>query len=438
MLLLHNSPFKYSYVAGDVDVSIWALIPLISCLTYIALCAVAVQSIEKQTNRHANRVFVYFLAVSATWSFTSFMLHLNANPDVALFWNEALTVALVWTLIAYYHFVLIYTSRRSNLWLYTGYGMLTVLAILSFTGHIVQYSYVVDGVLYHSLGISLYFIGALSAAFVAAVLHLLVKKYRYSNDPVDRNRTMYLLVGWSILVILTYTNLIPPMASLPFDHLGNLANALIISYVISHFQLLNIKFVIRRGLTYLILISAVVTIYMSTIFLGYNLMATQPAISIVSLATIIALLLALTASPLEHIIQEGIDRMFYRETYDYRQTIFSFRKNMGNILDLEELANEILPAITKALHINHAKLLFQDNGVGNFITKFNYPQTLDDENGDLEFKIDNPIINWLEKDNAPLSMEQLNAIPELKGLWQSEKALLAKTEIGLLCPIASH
>lgn len=415
----------------------WTSIPLVSCLTYIALYAVALQSIEKNTYRRANKVFVYYLTVAAVWSFTSFMLHLNAYPKMALFWNQILTVALVGTLITYYHFVQAYVNRKDRRWLYTGYGLLIVLAIFTFTGHIVQYSYVIKGVLYHSLGISIYFIGAFSLVYVVAVIGPLVKRYRTSTDPVDRNRTMYLMVGWSILVVLTYTNLIPPLDMLPLDHIGNLFNAIIIFYAISQFQLLDIKFVVRKGLTYFILISVLVAAYISAIYFGYNLISTQPPIGIVSLATVIALLLTLTASPLEHFIREGIDRMFYRETYDYRQAIFSFRNKMGNILDMGELANEILPAITKALHVTYTRLLFQDES-GDFAAQFTFPKKQDDRNGELKFNVDNPIINYLDRHGIPLSMEQISAVPELKGLWQSEKMLIARVGLGLLCPITSH
>lgn len=417
--------------------SIWTLIPLISCLTYIALCAVAIQSIEKSNaNRNANKLFVLYLAVAASWSFAAFMLHLNAFPPQTLLWNEILTIALVGTLITYYHFIRVYTNRVGGTFLYIGYIALALLAFLSLTGRIVEYSYVSDGTLYHSLGNSIYLIGIFSFVYTIAVILLLVERYRSTTNPADRNRTVYLIVGWTVLVILTYTNLIPALASLPFDHIGNLFNAIIIAYAISRFHLLDIKFVVRRGLTYFVLISVLVTIYMGAIFLGYNVMSTQPAIGIVTLATVIALLLTLMASPLEHFIQEGVDHLFYRDTYNYRQTLLGFRNKMGNILNLEELANEILPAITKALHISQAKLLFQDTGSGDFVTQFAYPEAPNkDAKDELKLNVDNPIISWLDKQNTPLSVDQLSGIPELKGLWQSEKEQIARAEVGLLCPI---
>jgi len=366
------------------------------------------------------------------------MLHLNAFPQQALFWNELLTVALIGTMITYYHFVRVYTNRSAGIGLYLGYGLLLVLAVLCFSGYIVQYSYVIDGVLYHSLGISIYFIGGVSLAFIGAVIFLLVKKYRSSFDPIDRNRTMYLMSGWSILVVGSYTNLIPAVAGFPLDHIGSLINAFIISYAISRLHLLDIKLVARRGLTYVTLIGALIGIYIGAIFLGIRFFPEQSVATIVSGATVITLLLALMTRPLRHAIQEGVDRLFYRGTYDYRQTLLSFGIKMGGILNLDELAKEMLPAMTKALNITRASLLLQDTGSGDFTIHFTHPKDKSKLSDGLRFSIDTPVIAWLEKETSPLNLKQIDNIPEFKGLWQIEREKLATSDLDFLCPIKSR
>jgi hypothetical protein len=408
-------------------------------VTYIALCAVANQSVGKPANRKANRLFVIYLVVAASWSFSAFMLHLNAFPTLSLFWNEILTVALVGTLITYYHFVRVYTNRVGGTFLYIGYVMLTILAYLSLSGRIVEYSYISDGRLVHSLGNSIYLIGILSFIYIVAVILLLIGRYRTTTDPIDRNRTIYLISGWSVLVFMTYTNLIPVLAPLPLAHLGNLFNAVIIAYAVSRFHLLDIKFVIRRGLTYFVLITSLIAIYIGAIFLGYNVMSTQPTISFVTLATVLALLLTLIANPLEHFIQEGVDHIFYWDTYHYRQTLLFFYTKMSNTLDLEELANEILPTVTKALHIIHAQLLFQDTNIKDFITEYAYPKpVIPDVKNELRLNVTNPIVTWLDTQNMPLSIGQIKTIRELKELEKSVLDQIDLAKIELLCPIMSR
>ena len=265
-----------------------------------------------------------------------------------------------------------------------------------------------------------------------------MQRYRSSTDPADRNRTAYLMTGWGILVLYGYTNLIPDLAKLSLDHIGNLANALIITYAISRFQLLDIRFVMRRGLAYFILAGAIISISTGAVFLGFKLFPAQPVSSIIATATALALLLALLSRPLRHVIEEWVDRLFHRGTYDYRQALLSFSSKMGNILDLNQLANEMLLAINKALHITRANLLFQDADSGDFTTQFTYPKAEGKLSDELRFSIDNPVVVWLDKKGGSLSPEQIDSIPEFKGLWQAEKEQLTTASWGLLYHIKSR
>ena len=206
-----------------ITVTIWALIPLITFITYIVLLILTLPSV----GRRIHRLFAFFVAVAAYWSLTSYMLHLSTSPQQTLFWNELLVGALIWTLIAYYHFIRAYTDKPAGKGVYLGYILMVALTVLCLRGYIVQYAHVLNGVLYHSLGTSLYFIGTISLTFIGAGLVLLIKKYRSSIDPIERNRTMYLIAGWSILMLLAYSNFIPAVDGLPLDHIGSLTLSLI-------------------------------------------------------------------------------------------------------------------------------------------------------------------------------------------------------------------
>ena len=414
--------------------TIWAIIPLVTCIVYVILFVFALQQIQ----RRANKVFAFFLGIAAFWSFTAFMLHLDAPPEQTLLWNQILVVFLAWALIAYYHFVRAYTNRPGGIWLYVGYALLMLLAGLSFSGNIVKYSHVIDGTLYHDLGISLYFITGISLTFVGAVIFMLVRKYRGSTDPIDRNRTMYLMGGWSILVLLTLTNNIPKLAGFPLDHMGSLINAIIISYAISRFQLLDIRLVVRRGLSYVILVGALIGISTGAVLLGFKFFAEQPTFSIVLFASLIVILLILTAPPVVHWGQQGVDHLFYRKTYDYRRALLSFSSKMSHILNLDELSKAMLPTMTKALNITRANLLFQDSDSGDFTVQFAYPKAKSEAGGKLRFNVDSSIVAWLDKNGRPLDPGQIGNIPEFMGLWQVEKEQLTGSDLGLLYPFKSR
>lgn len=412
--------------------TIWALIPLITSLTYIALLVLTLPSAK----RRINRAFAIYLGVAGTWSFTSFMLHLNAFPQQTLFWNELLVSALVGTLSTYYYFIRTYTNKPAGFGTYLGFAFAIIITGLSLGGYIVQQSYVVDGILYHSLGISLYLLAAISITFISAVIVQLIKKHRSSAEAMERNRTLYLITGWAILVIGAYTNLIPPLDKIPLDHVGSLANALIITYAIGRYRLLDIKVVLSQGLAYSSLTLLLTAFYILLLFILQIFLHNWTNYSSMALAAVFALLVVLLLTPLKNFLQKSIDRLFYRETYDYRRILLSFSHKISNVLDLNELAQSILDPIIKAMHVRQASLLFPETESGEFNTRFT--QTTKEEPAiRLRLSADSPIVAWLSSEGRVLRRELIDTIPKLKGLWEWERSALNTLEIELLCPIMS-
>jgi len=370
--------------------NLWSIIPLVSCITFVIILILVIQQIK----RRVDKIFAIFLFASAAWSFSSFMLTHDSNTSVQtaisqplIYWNILVMMAIPWTVVAYYHFVRVYNNKSGGIGVYIGY--MVVLITLAAT----------------------------IIPFLAGTLILLLYRYRNSTDPIDRNRTVYLITGWSILVVISYiTPFTPALQGLPTDHIGNLINALIIVYAIFKLHLLDIRWVARRGLTYALLLSVVLGISIGFLMLGFSVFVGQPRIYIILFAAAVVILLVAIVRPLTRLVEKCVDLLFYRRTYIYRQSLLSFSDKMGNILDLDELARELLPAITNALSVTRAKMLFQDNESGDFNVRYTYPEPEVETENMLGLSPDSPVIAWLDKKYSPLYLEKIDNIPELKGL----------------------
>jgi diguanylate cyclase (GGDEF)-like protein/putative nucleotidyltransferase with HDIG domain len=412
----------------------WALIPLVASIVYVILLLVVVQDNERKTNRF----FVYFLAVAAFWSFTSFMLVVNpsASQGYLQFWNEMVVAAIAWVSIAYFHFVRVYNNRSGGIWVYLGYSFTIVIFFAALAGRVVSNVRLVDGYLYHDIKPWDLIIGAGIAPFLAAGILLLIQRYRQSTDPIDRNRTIYLIIGSSALILLSYiTPFTPALAGLTTDHIGNIANAVLIAYAISRFHLFDIKLVARRGLTLIGLVAAIAAAYGGLIFILLTLGV--PNTTVVIVAGIMVSLVALSGRSLAHFIGVWVDRLFYQDTYRYRQDLFDFSRKMSHILSLDDLAQALLPPLSKALGVSHAALLFQDNKAADFTVQYTYPEN-HEIRGNFRLPVDNPIIEWMDREGKPLTPSQVESLPEFKGLWQTEKEQLTGANLALLHPIKSR
>jgi len=416
------------------NLNVWALIPLVASLVYVVLLLLIIQDGQ----RKLNRFFAYFLGVAAFWSFSSFLLTINqsASAEFLQFWNEMVVTAIVWVSIAYYHFVRVYNNKTGGIWAYLGYAGTFGLLVLALSGQVVRNVSLVDGYLFHDIRPWDIIIGVFIAPFVVAGMVMLIRRYRSSTDPVDRNRTIYLMIGSGALIVLSYiTPFTPALAGLTTDHIGNIINAGLIAYAISRFHLFDIRLVARRTLTLFGLMGAIALTYGGLSFILLRLGV--PSTTVVITAGIMVTVLALSGRSLVHFIAVSVDRLFYRETYHYRQELLDFSRKMSHILNLDDLSQALLPPLVKALGVTHASLLFQDNQAADFSVQYTYPDNKELQ-GSLRLPIDNPIIEWIDREGRPLNPSQVESIPELKGLWQTEKEQLTSTNLALLHPIKSR
>ncbi|MFC1892957.1 diguanylate cyclase [Chloroflexota bacterium] len=415
----------------------WAIIPLVSCMAYAILLTLVLLHVRSRVEK----AFAVFLFAAGAWSFSSFMLTSNiyTSTQTLNFWNGLVLLGAMWANVGYYYFIRVYTNRRPGIVAYIGYAIAFTLLILTISGNLVKDTHLVDGYLYHDIGPWLYVMMGTLLPLSFITLWILVRRYRRSADPVDRNITLYLLVGWGLMAIWSATNAnVPTLALLPTDHLGVLANAAIISIAILKFRLLDIRLVARRGLALTTVFIIIGLTYACFLFLLYQFLSGQQLLITILIVTAFTIPVSLLGRPLRHVLERRIDRMFHRETYIHRQELLDFTNKIGNILNLDEVANELLPTISKALRLTQAKLLLQETDSGDFTTHFAYPPLKEGTSDELRFSLDNPLATWLAKESRALNLEQLASVPQLKGLWAAEKEQLKASGLGLLCPIKSR
>ena len=164
---------------------------------------------------------------------------------------------------------------------------------------------------------------------------------------------------------------------------------------------------------------------------------TQTGYHSLVIAVAFALTVALFFNPLRNAIQKWIDRVFYRQTYDYRQTLLHFSDKVSNVLDLGELAQSILEPVVNTVHVKQAVLLFPESGSGNFRTRFSQQVNGDNTLARLMLNNDNPVVTWLAAEGKALRKKNINILPQFKGMQEAEKTALDSLGVELLCPIRS-
>jgi len=382
-----------------------------------------------------------YLSGVALWAACAFLLYADFFPEGVNLLSGLMLISALYSVVAYYHFLRAFIDRPGGIRAVLGYASIIALIPLVFMNRI---SYVISSP--PAIGkapnieftmISLGFAALFCLVLVGSALVALIQKFRHSTDPLERNRITYLIVGFVLMLVFGLTKMNPTLTKYPLAHLGNLANALFITFAIIKYQLLDISIVMRRGLAYAITGVFFAVVYLSLLFGLLQSLNLETSHITLAVGTGVALLIAILFYPLRNSIQGLIERLTYKESYDYRQTLLTFTTHMSHVLNINELAESMLTLITKAIHSRVTSLYLPESGSGDFVRQFSIP-TQENQSGGIRLAKDNPIVTWLAKEGRPLSREQVDIIPQLRGLWGRERNELAQSEVELFFPIRNR
>jgi hypothetical protein len=203
--------------------------------------------------------------------------------------------------------------------------------------------------------LTVWFFGLATMA-LASVISLVVR-YRRAQE-IERQQIKWLLyvtVLFAVIYSLTGMNSDSPsplirilnVLSLPLL----LAIPIAIAIAILRYRLYDIDILIRRTLQYSLLTGLLALVYfggvvlLQSIFEVFIGQADSPLVTVISTLVIAALF-----NPLRRLIQEFIDRRFYRKKYDAEHSLAQFAAIARDEVDQEKLTAALLGAVGQAVH----------------------------------------------------------------------------------------
>jgi signal transduction histidine kinase len=323
--------------------------------------------------RPYNRVNIIFSILAwaaAGWAFSFFMVYSSQNPGPILFWGRMGFATSGITPAAFLCFSLLFPGVQRNIRPFK----LVILAlpslifcILSFTDQIIASlgtgpKMFVYGPSYSVF--SAYLIGYLLFGFI-----FLFNNYNKAIGLV-RLQIKYCLFGMFLTAGFGVgANLLLPMTGVSkFNWLGPSLTVIYVAFaaysIIKH-RLMDINIVFKKGTTYALLTffvffpSAVLILLGQKFFLGkfYYLF------SIFILSTVI--LTAIFFDKIKPRTERKVEKLLFRGSYDYRDTLNKFSKALVTILDLKSLSQKIAETITQTMGVDRASMfLFQEEKGG--------------------------------------------------------------------------
>ncbi len=411
--------------------NISVIMSLIATIAYIPLLIVLYANRPLQRDQ---KLFTMFLAGMMIWSFGTFLFRSEYFTPEKL-WLAKITISLLCLSIAPLHYYLktFFEPEKPKfqvVYLFTG---LCVVFVLAFLPQSVKFE--PDPIPIYGFGIipvMLYNYGLLAVDVIR-----IGRKLRSVSDPERHNQMTYLIIGVSLAIIISSTAGIKIGQDYPIPIVGNCVLAIILTYTVIKHHLLDLRIVLRRGLTLLFMAMFGVLIYLLLLTIPQFIFKVDLDPVVLAIGIAIALVVLLIIFQIRNFASRQIDRLFYRESYEYRRELINFSKNrIKGLISLDQLGNEILTLLCGSVRCGQSFLMLPRQDTGDFYIRFAVP--LKEDRPFFVMKNDSPILRWLQTNNTYLTYEKLEIDPEFRGVWKDERQSISELGIQLFFPILSR
>jgi two-component system, NtrC family, sensor kinase len=126
---------------------------------------------------------------------------------------------------------------------------------------------------------------------------------------------------------------------------------------IVRYRLMDVEVIIKRALVYTAAMAAIAAVYAIILWLVREVFFGGDPIRNPVIALLATLVVVLLGRPLKNAIQAGLDRVYYRDRYDYRRALVGFARDLNSDLDLFRLSERLVHRVMETLVVDRMALL---------------------------------------------------------------------------------
>lgn len=378
--------------------------------------------------RTVNRLFALVLLSLGLWSF--FIFAMRASPDLqhALYWEKMVVPTGTALPVFYYHFTSVYTHMENKKLLLTAYLLLIATIILSESNLVIRYMSVGHFGYAPRFYPAMYVIALGAVTFLVCGLINLIKARRYTNRHEERMRYNYMILAIVFPFIGGFLDLFPNHP--PFGIPGNILFCVVTATAIVKVHLLDIWVALRKVLPYVLVSAVIASLYIGSLVLLHRILGEGGVPEWTNV--IIIILIAVVFNPLWQKAQEFVNRMFYRQRYNFLVELERFNCEIHDIRDLEAVGSMLVKLIRQALQTSGIHLLLLESD------QFTSIAHTRDNNLTLKLKNRSPLTRWLQSSSRLLYRRDINVIPQLRTMSTNEIKTLEDNKVELLVPLRSR
>ena len=417
----------------------WA-VPIVALSSY---CMLMLFFLISQKDKYI-RTFMLVLAACILWTASSLFMGIQLYPGV-LFWDRVMVTGMLTVPFLLYCFISVFKDSV-NIFRLTIWGVLTIAAII--VNHlglvvtdasVIKNTVTVYGQNFTMFGY-VYSLGKMAIPVYVFMFIILISILSEARVDAHKGNIKYeriglIKIGLIIMFIGVLTDIVPALGKYPLDILACFINAIFIVVAIYKYRLLELRFMITKGIVYSLFALLLISMYVYVVLFVEKHIGNVYSNVNLYLITFSALLVAIAFQQLYRFTSKLVDKMFYKAEYSQRQALRNFSLKISNNLDLNDMAKELIEAVQLAMHARQVLVLIKNKEEECYYVYRTSSQVF---KPDFQITFDNPIVKWLINHNTGLSREELYSLPFFKSMWEKEKQVIYDLDIEIIIPMKSR
>ncbi len=413
---------------------------VLALLCYASLIALV---FKRARRRPAARYFLLYLIGMTIWQAGYTIVAFTTDPDVAVTGYRLVAAFAVSLGFFYALFVRELLDIKTARWLVPlGYAVVLAAPLYTF----LDGPEVISGVytepdtalILPNLGVVAVVLGLAVWLYLAYAFVYLLRGWRTTTSPNERNRLTYLIIGVPLVILGSVANFSPALRAYPIDAMTNMANAALVAFAILRYRLLDIQLVLRRGLRYSITTVIVGTVYFLLVSLAVQVLHLVAGYQVFLLSVVLAAVAAVLVQPLRDVMQARVDKLFFRDKYDASQMLRRVSANSAALLDARTLTEMIVTEVCETMHIERA-VFYLKNSTGGYdvAAERGMEANLPVQGAKWRLRADHPLITHLTAHNEVFAARELDRLPLARAFRLEERERWEQLGAELLVPVTT-
>ncbi|NVM22374.1 MAG: GAF domain-containing protein [Desulfobacterales bacterium] len=341
------------------ELNFWVIPPLVSFLTLFALACLA---LIKGKGRKVNLFLAGICLLGGVLSIDKALAAVVTEPGLALRISRIDHMFIVFFVPVYLHFTYTFLGIDRRKWLIgLAYGFSGCLSVLSQGDYYLAEARQYFFGYYTKGGPLIYAFGVVSTTNTLYCLYLLFHSLRQEKDPDRKNKTKYIMLGLGGAALMAHFNFLP-LIGIGLYPLGNFAfiPILLLGFAVLKHDLLDIGFVVQKGLIYSLLTGVITGSYALMIILFDQVFEGASRTGSIYFSVLFFLVIVFVFDPLKKHVQLAIDRMLFKGKYDYQKTLTALSDAMASMLNLDEIMDKTLSTLTDTMYVGWVYVMLMD------------------------------------------------------------------------------